>query len=225
MIAEREAIGFAAPRECKTFANPRECNKFRQFDENFESKFKNSVKLTGEMWFLLIWRIFMWQPFDLLFSNLYTVHCTQCGKTRKLLSLKKYFVKSPKYLSSTFFSKNVAFTEFFPKKCESKLRKFSLILFWQKFREINSITKEVTKELISRNIFSVRENFAFFPHCVVITLCGYLPIKSCFHEFIDDIQSETQLVILIYSENNFHKIFCPDFAKACQGCNIDFIFI
>ena len=45
-----------------------------------------------------------------------------------------------------------------------KLRKFSLTHFWQKFREINGFTKEVTKELISRNIFSVRE-FLVFLHC------------------------------------------------------------
>ena len=34
-----------------------------------------------------------------------------------------------------------------------KLRKFSLKLFWQKFRESNVFTKEITKELIWRNIF------------------------------------------------------------------------
>ena len=38
---------------------------------------------------------------------------------------------------------------------------FSLTHFWQKFRETNILTKEVTKELISRNIFSVRDNFLF----------------------------------------------------------------
>ena len=41
-----------------------------------------------------------------------------------------------------------------------KLWKFSLTLFWQKFRETNSFTKEITK-LIWRNIFSVRVNFSF----------------------------------------------------------------
>ena len=40
------------------------------------------------------------------------------------------------------------------------------ILFWQQFRETNGFTKYVTKELISRNIFSVRENFWNF-HSVV----------------------------------------------------------
>ena len=36
-----------------------------------------------------------------------------------------------------------------------KLRKFTLTLFWQKFRESNGFTKEVTLKLISRN-------FSFF---------------------------------------------------------------
>ena len=43
-----------------------------------------------------------------------------------------------------------------------KLWKFSLALFLKKFHESNGFTIEVTKELISRNIFSVRENFSFF---------------------------------------------------------------
>ena len=50
-----------------------------------------------------------------------------------------------------------------------KLRKFSLTLFWQKFRETNSLTKEITKELVSRKKFSVRENFTFF-HTVATSL-------------------------------------------------------
>ena len=41
LIAEREAIGFAAPRECKTFADPKECNKFRQIDGKIEKLQKN----------------------------------------------------------------------------------------------------------------------------------------------------------------------------------------
>ena len=41
-----------------------------------------------------------------------------------------------------------------------KLLKLSLALFRQKFRESNNFTREVTKELISRNIFSVKENFS-----------------------------------------------------------------
>ena len=43
-----------------------------------------------------------------------------------------------------------------------KLRKFSLTYFWQKFRQSNGFTKEITKELIWRNISLARENFSFF---------------------------------------------------------------
>ena len=46
---------------------------------------------------------------------------------------------------------------------------FSLILshaFWQKFREINGFTKDVTKELISRNIFWW-ERISCFSHWAV----------------------------------------------------------
>ena len=47
--------------------------------------------------------------------------------------------------------------------------------FYEKFREINVLTKEVTKELISRKKISVRENFMFF-HTVmcdcVVSHCG-----------------------------------------------------
>ena len=47
-----------------------------------------------------------------------------------------------------------------------KLRKFTLTLLWQKFRESNTFAKELTTDLISRNIFSVKVNFLIF-HTVV----------------------------------------------------------
>ena len=43
-----------------------------------------------------------------------------------------------------------------------KLRKFTFTLFWQKFRESNVFAKEITKEMIWRNIFLVRVNSSFF---------------------------------------------------------------
>ena len=47
-----------------------------------------------------------------------------------------------------------------------KLWQFILtFFFWQKFRQINAFTKEITKQLIWRNILSVRVNFSFFSHC------------------------------------------------------------
>ena len=42
-----------------------------------------------------------------------------------------------------------------------KLNKNALTLFWQKFRECNVLHKD-SKELISRNIFSLKVNFLFF---------------------------------------------------------------
>ena len=45
-----------------------------------------------------------------------------------------------------------------------KLRKFTLTPFWQKICESNVFTREVTNELISRNIFSVGKILSF-PHC------------------------------------------------------------
>ena len=50
-----------------------------------------------------------------------------------------------------------------------KLQKFSLTLFWKKFRESNVFTIEVAKELFSRKVFSVRENFSFF-HSVSVEI-------------------------------------------------------
>ena len=81
-----------------------------------------------------------------------------------------FFVKSS---ISIFFSKTIAFTNFFSKKvCERihaistlwfphrvwKLREYSLMRFWQKFRESIFFTLQITKELIWWN-FSVRPNF------------------------------------------------------------------
>ena len=52
-----------------------------------------------------------------------------------------------------------------------KLQKFIHTHFCQKFRETDVITKEVSKELISRNIFSVRVNFLFSTLCNKDILC------------------------------------------------------
>ena len=47
-----------------------------------------------------------------------------------------------------------------------KNEKFSLTLFWQKFRESKVFTKEVTKKLISRNIFRWMEFLVFYVYTV-----------------------------------------------------------
>ena len=53
-----------------------------------------------------------------------------------------------------------------------KLRKISLPLFWQKFRESNIYYTNFTIEMISRNIFSVWENFSFFHTLCDIGYCN-----------------------------------------------------
>ena len=71
------------------------------------------------------------------------------------------------------------------------LRKFSLTLFWQKFRESNVFTKEITNKLISRNFFFDKEGefLVFYTAILEIYFCKYyvkstdLP-KKCFHEII-----------------------------------------
>ena len=83
-----------------------------------------------------------------------------------------------------------------------KLRKFSLTFFWQKFRETNGFTKEITKELISRNIFSVRENFRNFH-----TVMGHYVVKReihCHAIFF----SSNQLRVKFFSKKLISRNFC-----------------
>ena len=54
------------------------------------------------------------------------------------------------------------------KRTVRKLQLFSLKHFWQKFHESNDFTKKFTRQLISRNIFTVRENFCF-PYCETLS--------------------------------------------------------
>ena len=68
---------------------------------------------------------------DLEITKVYS----QCGKMKILLSLKK---NSSNQLSSNFFSKNVIFTKFLPKMCDSK---FPLCLA-QKIRVPSVFTKK-----------------------------------------------------------------------------------
>ena len=87
------------------------------------------------------------------------------------------------------FCENIAFTIFFVKKAHTivNFRNFQTVLwfttqfgncgnlllfvtlshiFWQKFRESNVLTKEITEELIWR-FFLVRLDFSLFPQCSV----------------------------------------------------------
>ena len=96
------------------------------------------------------------------------------------------------------------------------LRKFSLTLFIQKFRESIVFTKEVTKELISRNIFSARENFT------VWKFRKFSPTAKIFRQI--DLQYNslvqcsavnlTEFLQNIVGENfsNFHSTYTVNFA-------------
>ena len=84
----------------------------------------------------------------------------QCGN-----SLSHFFRKNCYIVDLTnFFSvrDNFSFFHTAVKRTVWKSWNFSLTLFQQKFRESNGFTKQITKELIWRNIFSVRPNFSFF---------------------------------------------------------------
>ena len=113
----------------------------------------------------------------------------------------------------------------------SKCRKFSLTLFCQKFRESNSFTREVTKELISRNIFSVRENFSCFHtvlqssvlHCrktrnslspknVSWNQLFTIQQKGCFHEIV---KSVTVNVFNFHTVSSIH--FDANFIDWCEN--------
>ena len=73
-------------------------------------------------------------------------------------------------------------------QCGNYVRGFSLTHFWQKFRESNGFTKQITKELIWRKISLVtlvRENICNF-HSVVSELRApvSVPKASHFTEFL-----------------------------------------
>ena len=81
----------------------------------------------------------------------------QCGKTKNLVSPKNI---SSNQLFSKFFSRNVTFTKFLPKMCETKSQQFpncgtstthcSLTLFCQKFRESNAHCYSWYPKIISK---------------------------------------------------------------------------
>ena len=110
-----------------------------------------------------VWKFYQFLCYHLLMLPL-------CERLIHIHSVVKWKNSQQKNISSNqlfsiFFSKTFVSRNFCQKKSGStvwKFRKFSLIHFWQKFRESTVFTKEFTKELISRNIFSVRDNFAFF---------------------------------------------------------------
>ena len=77
------------------------------------------------------------------FCNFHTAHWFEVRKIARFFLIKK------------IFRQIVGFTKFLPKMRKTKgttstqlvwkLLRFSLTHFWQKFREINDFTKEITK--------------------------------------------------------------------------------
>ena len=90
-------------------------------------------------------------------STIALIHSTahrQCGNLKNS--------HSPKNISSNRFFSNLSHNsvEKYYKTRSQFLRKNQHF-----FRQINVFTKEVTKELISRNFFSVITIYSTFPHC------------------------------------------------------------
>ena len=90
-------------------------------------------------------------------------------------------------------------------------------------REINVFTNEVAKELISRNIFSVRENLSFSSvrKVVKITITvfkeksTFFPSNQRFYKKVNftEILSVLQYVSTLCCENNFRRNIILDFTK------------
>ena len=77
----------------------------------------------------LIWRNFCEKTVAVKFRNFHSVNSVHTyRKIKNLLSLKKYFVKAPLH---NFFSRNVSFTKFLPKVCESKFCNFYTVISTQ----------------------------------------------------------------------------------------------
>ena len=102
------------------------------------------------------------------------------------------------------------------------------ILFWQKFRENDVFIKEITKELIWRNIFSVRVNFTFF-YTVKCTLwkCQKFTLTIAFlgknfvkakHKLLELIWRNIFLVRVHKSFGNY-RIFPQEFLKKFRQIN------
>ena len=127
---------------------------------------------------------------------------------------------SSNQLFSKFFSKNVAFTKFVPKKCESKfsflphctatlwsLRNFCIT--WELFREINFIINYLLKKLFSRKCFKK----SWYKNFVNSTVCCINPFLEFFRAKKGKLQN-TQFYTFFRQTNpkdicitQFHEFF------------------
>ena len=130
-------------------------NNFRQ---NYVNRRKNQYSISKKLRihtyvYYLRCKLLAFQSYSSLFSSLQLIYvkgCLFCGS--------HFMEMGPPASPISYFS--VLTTVW-------KSRKFSLILFSQKFRESNIFTKQVTKELISRIFFFSESEFLVFPHCVL----------------------------------------------------------
>ena len=95
------------------------------------------------------------------------------------------------------------------------IRKFTLTDLSQKFREINVFTNKVTKELISRENISVRENFAFFHavQCATHTLWKKHKISLTQNIFREINSLVTSLIKTLLSRNFCQKTLRVNFGN------------
>ena len=126
----------------------------------------------GNVKVTVLWKRWFHKIIFLMNFSVFHNNCTWCTvrENENLLSLKKI---SSNQLFGDFFSKTVTFTKYLPKMRESKFPYFPHCVvcwtvwkwlspfFWQKFRESNISTKQITKWLIWRNIYTARVNFSF----------------------------------------------------------------
>ena len=124
-------------------------------------------------------------------SELSSEHA-QCGKTENSHWLKICFVKSTSVNKINFFSKTIAFTKFLLKNCER--HNVWKLWIWERFRENNVLTKEVTNYLIWRLFFFIDSKFFIFPHC-----------KREFLQFRETNFLVTSLVKVLLSRNFWQK--------------------
>ena len=82
--------------------------------------------------------------------------------------------------------------------------------FLQKFRENNDFSKEVTKELISRNIFSVREMESFvFPHWAK---CAHT-LTFSWNQFITGKMNSRNILLNDNYVRNFHTFMSCTYSE------------
>ena len=124
---------------------------FYKYIHTWKSK---HIFLSHEMKFGSWWSalIISWKWYICLFTPINSSNCLHSPNLRIFSLWKHWNVRNVNpFMKMSFKTHSVEIT-----------LRFSLTHFWQKSRESNGFTKEITKELIWRNIFFMRLNFQFF---------------------------------------------------------------